>query len=48
MLDFLLIASNDATVRGSVFKMKSRVLFADFEFIEIFSGFAQLLEENWV
>ena len=44
----VLIASHGARVRGSVFKMKFRVLSADFEFIEISSGFAQLLEENWV
>jgi hypothetical protein len=28
--------------------MKFRVLSAEFEFIETSSGFAQLLEENWV
>ena len=44
---FSLISPNGATVRGSVFKMKSRVLSREFESIETSPGFAQLLEENW-
>ena len=35
-------------MRGSVFKMKFRVLSREFESIETFPGFAQLLGENWV
>ena len=48
MLDFLLIVSNGATVRGSVFKMKFRVLSREFESIETSPGFAQFLGENWI
>ena len=43
-----MIASYGARVRGSVFKMKFRVLSREFESIETFPGFVQLLEENWV
>ena len=42
-----LIASYGARVRGSVFKMKFRVLSGEFESIETSPGFAQLLGENW-
>ena len=42
-----LIASYGAIVRGSVFKMKFRVLSREFESIETSPGFAQLLGENW-
>ena len=42
----ILIASYGAIVRGSVFKMKFRVLSNEFESIETFPGFAQLLGEN--
>ena len=38
-----LIASYDARVRGSVFKMDLRVLSREFESIETSPGFAQLL-----
>ena len=41
-----LIASYGAIVRGSVFKMKFRVLSNKFESIETSPGFAQLLGEN--
>ena len=41
-----LIASYGARVRGSVFKMKFRVLSREFESMETYPGFAQLLEEN--
>ena len=34
-------------MRGSVFKMKFRVLSGEFESIETSPGFAQLLGENW-
>ena len=44
---FLLIALYGARVRGSVFKMKFRVLSREFESIETLPGFAQLLGENW-
>ena len=47
MLDFLLIASNCATVCESVFKIEFRVLAREFESIETSPGFAQLLGENW-
>ena len=43
----ILIASYGARVRGSVFKMKFRVLSREFESIETSPGFAQLLGENW-
>ena len=43
-----LIASYGARVCGSVFKMEFRVLSREFESIETFPGFAQLLGENWV
>jgi len=46
MLDFLLIASNCATVRESVFKIEFRVLAGEFESIETSPGFARLLDEN--
>ena len=42
-----MIASYGAIVRGSVFKMKFRVLSNEFESIENPPGFAQLLGENW-
>ena len=35
-------------MRGSVFKDHFRVLAREFESIETFPGFAQLLGENWV
>ena len=41
------IASYGARVRGSVFKMKFRVLSREFESIETSPGFARLLGENW-
>ena len=47
LLYFFLIAPNGATVRGSVFNMKFRVLSREFESIETSPGFAQLLGENW-
>ena len=34
--------------RQGVFRMKFRVLCREFESIETFPGFAQLLGENWV
>ena len=43
----ILIASYGAIVRGSVFKMKFRVLSNEFESIETSPGFAQLLGGNW-
>ena len=46
MLDFLLIASNCAKVRESVFKIEFRVLAGEFESIETSPGFARLLDEN--
>ena len=42
-----LIAPYGARVRGSVFKMKFRVLAGEFEPIETSPGFAQVLGENW-
>ena len=44
---FFLIALYGARVRGSVFRMKFRVLSREFESIETSPGFAQLLGENW-
>ena len=44
---FFLIALYGAKVRGSVFKMKFRVLSREFESIETSRGFAQLLGEDW-
>ena len=44
---FFPIASYGARVRGSVFKIRFRVLSKDFESIETSHGFAQLMEENW-
>ena len=44
---FFLIAPYGATMCGSVFKMKFRVLSREFESIETFTGFAQLLGENY-
>ena len=44
---FFLIASYGARVRGSVFKMKIRVLSREFESTETSPGFAQFLGENW-
>ena len=41
-------ATYGAKVRGSVFKMKFRVFSREFESIETFLGFAQLLGEKWV
>ena len=46
-LTFFLITSYGARVRGSVLKIKFRVLSREFENIETSPGFAQLLEENW-
>ena len=43
-----LIASYGARVRGSVFKMKFRVLSREFESIETSPGFAQFLGENCI
>ena len=42
------IASYCARVRGSVYKMKFRVLSREFDSIETFPGFVQLLGEIWV
>ena len=42
----IITASYCARVRGTVFRMKYRVLSREFESIEIFPGFAWLLEEN--
>ena len=39
--------SYGAIVRGSVFKLEFRVLSREFESIETYPGFAQLLGENW-
>ena len=38
---------NSARVRGSVFRMKFRVLAREFESIKTSPGFAQLLGEKW-
>ena len=43
----IITASYGAIVRGSVFKMEFRVLSREFESIETYPGFAQLLGENW-
>ena len=42
------IAIYGAKMRGSVFKIVFRVLAREFESIETYPGFAQLLGENWV
>ena len=44
----IIIASYGARLRGSVFKIKFRVLAGEFESIQTFPGFVQLLGENWV
>ena len=44
---FFPIASYGARVRGSVFKIRFRVLSKDFESIQTSPGFAQLTEEKW-
>ena len=44
----IITASYGARLRGSLFKIKFRVLAGDFESIETFAGFVQLLAENWV
>ena len=44
----IITASYGARVHGTVFRMKYRVLSREFESIETFPGFAQLLGENWV
>ena len=48
MSNFCLIAPNGATVRGSVFEMDFRALSREFESIETYPGFVQLLGENWI
>ena len=42
----IIIASYGARVRGSVFKIKFRVLAGEFESIETSPGFVRLLDEN--
>ena len=42
----IITASYGATVRGSVFKIKFKVLAGEFESIETFPGFVKLLGEN--
>ena len=42
----IITASYGARVRGTVFKMKCRVLSREFESSETSPGFAQLLGEN--
>ena len=42
----MIIASYGAGVRGSVFKIKFKVLAGEFESIETFPGFVQLVGEN--
>ena len=42
------IASYGPRVQGSVFKMEFRALSREFESIETFPRFVQLLGENWV
>jgi hypothetical protein len=42
----MIIASYGAGVRGSVFKIKFKVLAGEFESIKTFPGFVQLVGEN--